>query len=298
MDTGIELRHFRYVLAVAEQESFTAAAEQLGITQPALSRAIQAVEETVGSRLFDRGRHGATLTEAGTVFRDDAVALDRMARTAVSRPSRHGGVSKHLRVTARACDIDTLHGLVASYNDARDPQAPVARGAVVDASVQVEEVRNGEADVTLVRSPLDNTGLDSELVRSDARVALLPAGHQHAHRHTVDRAELAGEAIVTWAGLSADETSFWTGTDLAPYEWRPGPVVSDSAQFAAGIRLGDGIGFVPEALLPELPSLTGVAAVRVTGLSDSELRMGWSELATSPVLASFVRHVSDVAGAA
>lgn len=132
-------------------------------------------------------------------------------------------------------------------------------------------------------------------MHSDVRVALLPTDHPLADRHKVDRGELIGATIVTWAGQSPEETAFWTGTDLAPYAWKAGPVVSDAAQYTASIRLGDAIGFAPEALLHDL-SLTGVAVVRVTGISDSELRVAWSELATSPVLAGFVRHVSDVAG--
>ncbi|ANY10349.1 ABC transporter substrate-binding protein [Pseudonocardia sp. HH130630-07] len=290
----MELRHFRYVLAVAEEGTFTAAARRLGMTQPALSRAVRAVEATVGSPLFERGRRGAVLTEAGVVFRDDALALDRLARTAITRPGRHSGATKHLRVTTRGCDIEALDTLVTSYNAARGTRLP-ARGAVVDGSVQVEEVRTGDADVTLVRSPLDRTGLDTELLRSDARVALLPAAHPLAHRDTVDRAELAGAAVVVLAGNTASETAFWTATDLAPHEWTPGPAVSDTAQYTASIRLGHGIGFVAESLLAEMTT-TGIAVVGVTGVSASELHLGWSESATSPDVAHFVRHVADVAG--
>jgi DNA-binding transcriptional LysR family regulator len=293
VETGIELRHFRYVLAVAEEGTFTAAAQRLGMTQPALSRAVRAVEATVGSALFERGRNGVTLTEAGTVFREDAVALDRMARTAVTRPGRHSGTAKHMRVTASACDIDTLDDLITSYNGARNDHALAARGAVVDGAAQAEEARTGAADVTLVRSPLDLTGLDSEPVRSDARVALLPAAHPLADRHTVDRSELDDATIVVWAGHTAAETAFWTGTDLMPYAWEPGPAVTDAAQYAAAVRLGDAIGFVPESLLHEV-SLTGIAVVRVTGLSDSELRIAWAESATSPDIARFIQHVADV----
>lgn len=211
----------------------------------------------------------------------------------MARPSRHSGTAKHLRVTASACDIDTLDGFVTSYDRARGSRALAARGAVVDGSVQAEEVRTGAADVTLVRSPLDLTGLDSEPVRSDARVALLPAAHPLADRHTVDRSELDGATIVVWAGHTAAETAFWTGTDLMPYAWEPGPAVTDAAQYAAAVRLGDAIGFVPESLLHEM-SLTGIAVVRVTGLSDSELRVAWAESATSPDIARFIQHVADV----
>jgi DNA-binding transcriptional LysR family regulator len=289
VESDVELRHFRYVLAVAEEGTFTGAAARLGMTQPALSRAIRALETVVGSALFERGHHGATLTEAGKAFRDDARAVDRIARAAVSRTSRHGGL-QHLRVTARGCDIGTLEVLVASYNAARGDRAP-AKGAVVDGRVQADEVRAGESDVTLARSPLDISGLDSDLVRSDPRVALLPAAHPLAARQSVDRAELDGETIPVWSGHTPGQTAHWAGTDLAPHAWTPGPVVSDAAQYTACIRLGDAIGFVPESLLSELV-LTGISVVQVSGVSESELRIAWSETATSRDIAGFVQHAT------
>jgi DNA-binding transcriptional LysR family regulator len=75
-----------------------------------------------------------------------------------------------------------------------------------------------------------------------------------------------------------------------------GPVVTDAAQYAACIRLGQAIGFVPEALLPEVP-LRGISVVRVADLSPSELRLAWPESATSRDVAHFVRHVSAATAA-
>jgi DNA-binding transcriptional LysR family regulator len=284
----IELRHFRYVLAVAEEGTFTGAAAQLGMTQPALSRAIRAVETMLGTELFVRDRHGATLTDAGRALRDDARAVDDAARAAVSRATAQRRDTQQLRVTARACDIDTLETLVASYNATHRDRAP-ARAAVVDGRVQVEEVRTGVTDVTLVRSPMDFRGLDSDLFRADPRVALLPDAHPLATRRVIERAELDGETIPTWSGDTPAQTAYWTGTDLAPHAWKPGPSVSDAAQYVACIRLGGAIGFVPESLLPELV-LRGISVVQVAGLSASELRVVWAASATSLEIASFVRH--------
>jgi DNA-binding transcriptional LysR family regulator len=62
MQTLIRLRH---LVAVARSASFSIAAEEIGISQPALSRSIQAIEEDYGLRLLDRGKGGVTLTPAG-----------------------------------------------------------------------------------------------------------------------------------------------------------------------------------------------------------------------------------------
>src|SRR5919112_4646007 len=71
------LRQLRCFVAVAEEQHFTRAAARLHLSQPALTRHIQALETTVRARLFTRGRHGAQLTRAGT-------ALLPHARTALA----------------------------------------------------------------------------------------------------------------------------------------------------------------------------------------------------------------------
>jgi LysR family transcriptional regulator, pca operon transcriptional activator len=61
----LDLHRLRHVMAVAETRSFSRAAELLGITQPALSRSIATLEEDLGLRIFDRGRSGVFITQAG-----------------------------------------------------------------------------------------------------------------------------------------------------------------------------------------------------------------------------------------
>jgi DNA-binding transcriptional LysR family regulator len=80
----MELRHLRYFVAVAELLNYRRAAEQLRVAQPALSRQIKDLEEAVGARLLERNTGGVALTDAGTVFLDEARDLLERVEMAVA----------------------------------------------------------------------------------------------------------------------------------------------------------------------------------------------------------------------
>lgn len=68
----MELDQLRYFLSVADWQNFTRAAEELGISQPALSRSIQKLEEELGQPVFERKTRAVALTEAGTLLQSRA----------------------------------------------------------------------------------------------------------------------------------------------------------------------------------------------------------------------------------
>src|ERR1700751_535654 len=91
---GVELRHLRYFVAVADAGTFTHAAERLFIAQPTLSQQIRRLEQIVGARLLHRRRDGVRLTAAGTVLLEAARDVLSAAGHAVSQTRQAAGLGR------------------------------------------------------------------------------------------------------------------------------------------------------------------------------------------------------------
>ena len=96
---GIELRHLRYFVALAEAGSFTRAADQLFVAQPTLSQQIRRLEELVGTRLLQRRRDGVRLTTAGTVLLEESRNVLSLVDHGISHTRQVAGLERQrLRV--------------------------------------------------------------------------------------------------------------------------------------------------------------------------------------------------------
>ena len=96
---GLELRHLRYFVAVADAGTFTRAAEQMFVAQPTLSQQIQRLEQIVGTALLHRRRDGVRLTAAGTVLLDTSRHTLSLVDLGISRTRQAAGLGRaRLRV--------------------------------------------------------------------------------------------------------------------------------------------------------------------------------------------------------
>jgi len=91
---GVELRHLRYFVALADAGTFTQAAEQMFIAQPTLSQQIRRLEEMVGTPLLQRRREGVRLTEAGNVLLEESRTVLSRVDHGVSRTRRAAGLGR------------------------------------------------------------------------------------------------------------------------------------------------------------------------------------------------------------
>jgi DNA-binding transcriptional LysR family regulator len=91
---GVELRHLRYFVAVADAGTFTHAAERMYIAQPTLSQQIRRLEQLVGTELLRRRREGVRLTEAGQVLLEESRAVLSLVDHGVGRTREAAGLGR------------------------------------------------------------------------------------------------------------------------------------------------------------------------------------------------------------
>jgi DNA-binding transcriptional LysR family regulator len=91
---GLELRHLRYLVAVADAGTFTHAAERMFIAQPTLSQQIRRLEEMVGTPLLHRRRDGVELTEAGSVLLEESRIMLSVLEHGVTRSRQAAGLGR------------------------------------------------------------------------------------------------------------------------------------------------------------------------------------------------------------
>src|SRR6266545_6878914 len=91
---GLELRHLRYFVALADEGNFTHAAERMFIAQPTLSQQIRRLEEMVGTPLLHRRREGVRPTDAGAVFLEESRTVLSLIDHGVSQTRQAAGLGR------------------------------------------------------------------------------------------------------------------------------------------------------------------------------------------------------------
>jgi DNA-binding transcriptional LysR family regulator len=148
----MEDRLLRAFVAVADHGTFGAAAGALSLTQPALTKQIQALESRVGGPVFERGRHGARLTALGRALLPDARdVVDRLDALALRAARLTAGGPRRLNLGFGLSSIDIAPRAVAAFRRLR-PDVAVTLDDMAS-SVQIERLRRGQLDAGFVRLP-------------------------------------------------------------------------------------------------------------------------------------------------
>ncbi len=202
-----DLRHIRYFVATAEELHFRRAAERLGIAQPALSRAIQALEADLDVALFVRTNRSVQITTAGRVFLDGAREIIALTdRTMEEARTAHDGRMGELRIGYTDFAIaGALPNLLKGFQErhARVTLKP-QHGVTL---TQIKRLEEGQLDLGFVTGPITRDGFDQRVVQSEAFRCVVADSHPFARRDGLQIAELAKEDFVH--GSSTDWQHFY-----------------------------------------------------------------------------------------
>jgi DNA-binding transcriptional LysR family regulator len=283
----LDLRKLRYFVAVAEELHFGRAAERLHIAQPVLSRQIRALEDEVRAQLFVRTKRATELTAAGRQLLDDAhplLASAEAARRRVAQAARGSktftiGFMPGLTVTEAVRAFGAAHSGV---------EVELVRTTWDD---QVDVLRDGRVDVSIVRLPIDQAGLTVRPLFEEPRVATLPAGHRLAGKPVIDINDLADEhllqdpdAVPEWRDIAVE---LRTGTA------RPIPVLRSVEEKLEHVAAGHGVSIVPQSVAT-FYQRHDVVTVPVENLSANPVCLAWIATRRSRLIQAFADLAQQV----
>lgn len=184
-------RYLRYFIAVAEELSFTRAAERLHTVQPSLSQQIRRLEEIVGTSLFHREKHRLHLTEAGRIFLQESRVILQYTDRAITLARQAA------RAEAGFMTIGFLPGIegkifprVLPILRAKYPDIELSLRSLTSPQ-QAEALTNGEINIGFMRPPIADPDVLSEVVLREKIIAVIPANHPLAKHKRVPVRSLA-----------------------------------------------------------------------------------------------------------
>jgi DNA-binding transcriptional LysR family regulator len=278
----LDLRKLRYFVAVAEELNFRRAAQRLHLAQPVLSRQIRALEKELHARLFTRDSTGTQLTEAGRQLLADAELLLANAEAARVRVAQaaQGTVTFTVGFMPGLTVTEPVRALGAAHPDI---SVEVLR---TDWTNQISVLHDGRADIGYVRMPVELTGLQSSLLFTEPRVAVLPASHRLAGKEKVSIHDLADEHLLQHPQAVPEWHAVATELRAGP---RPSFVDARSVEEKLErVAAGRGFSVLPESTASYYQR-PDVAWMPITDISPNEVRLAWVSPRRNPLIAEFVQ---------
>lgn len=192
----MELRQLRYFLAIAQEGSFSRAAQRLHVSQPPLSTQIKALEQDIGAQLLVRTNRGVSLTASGQVFYEEVRGILARLEAARSRT-----------VQADRADVGTLsvgfvsiadYGILPPAIKSFRAQFPLVEVHLheLTTDAQIRELRASRLDLGLGLAPVEEPDLEFLSVLREALVLAAPADHPAARGDPVDLRTLLRESFI------------------------------------------------------------------------------------------------------
>src|SRR6516225_6044524 len=291
----MELRHLRYFVAVGEEQHYGRAAQRLRVAQPALSRQIQALEEELGFKLFDRLARGVKISEAGKLFLKDARnVLEQVREAALSAKRVAVGQAGTLRVGF--VESISWHGVVPdSLREFRERQPDVELQLRPLSSLeQIEAVEAGRLDAGFVFTiAIISRELAQLEVAALHLMLAVPKGHALTKSRNVRLRDLKDASFI-WFPRRESPVYYdrlmnecFRGGLKSPH------IVQEAVNEATILSLVScrmGVAFVSSATQWRCPQ--GVVLLPITDLNlPLPFALVWRKDNTSPLVARFVADV-------
>ena len=194
----MELRHLKYFVAVAEELSFSRAAERLHKAQPPLSRQIQDLEYTIGTALFVRGGKRLELTPAGVAFlREARLTLEQSEKAIDSARLAAAGTTGTLHVGYMALGLysDGVQDMFKKFG----AQFPTIQTSfmLMPPSTQLDALQSKQIDIGIIHADCaPKEYFCSERISDETLDFMFPIGHPLADKLDLRLSDLANEPFV------------------------------------------------------------------------------------------------------
>lgn len=240
----MELRVLQYFLAVAREQSISAAAESLHLSQPTLSTQLKALEEELGKRLLIRGTRGSrrvTLTEEGMILRKRAEEILELVRKAESEVSlSDGAVAGEVHIGAGETQSLRLLAKAARALQERCPDVHynISSG---NAAYVTEQLDRGLIDFGLIFGPVDSAKYEAlTLPERDVWGVLMRRDQPLAAKESVSPEDLWDKPLIISAQKDGSWPVFaWLRRDVS----RLNIVATYNLVFNASLLTSEGLGY-------------------------------------------------------
>ncbi|MCT4355743.1 LysR family transcriptional regulator [Streptomyces sp. Je 1-79] len=296
----IEARHLRVLRAVAATGSFSAAARELGCTQPAVSQQMKALETSAGTTLLIRTGREMRLTQAGEALVRHASGILAGLTAAEEEVAAIAGLrAGRVRLVSFPSGSSTL---VPTALAALRAAHPGTRVSLVEAEPprSVEMLREGDCDVALAfRYGAGPAEWDDLIVRpllADRLVGLVPEGHRLADARAVGIAELADESWI--AGCPRCRRQLVDVCEEAGFTPRIDFATDDYPAVVGLVGAGLGVAVLPELAIESVRP-KGARTVAVEPAVEREIvALTLPDLAKVPAVAATLDELTRAAGRA
>jgi DNA-binding transcriptional LysR family regulator len=281
----------RYVV-LSEEKSFRRAAFRLGVSQPALTRQIKALEREFNTYFFERHRSGIRLTTAGQIFLEYAERISdgsKKLRQDIEEAStgRSGRIAIGFQTSLSSCVMSTT---LRQFRSHANPRIELHEGTVHE---QLHALRSHRIELALTIGPISDPDLNTESLWTERLAVILPTDHGLNLQEPLLWSNLDTERLI----VRSSEHDHWVAQYITNLATTAGarPQISEFATTRENVvglvRAGFGIGLLPESSMLSVNTDGLVWRLMSGPCSEMEIVGVWLPENANPVLRRFLDQI-------